>query len=78
MTSDPEEPLLDPISTKEAPIDSVSTKETSLDPVVIKELSLNPIPTKSNRDTPTLCGHTPPVVQSLHRKSLQSTKLRMI
>ena len=46
MTSDLEEPSLDPIPTKEPLLGPVSTQEPSLDPVTIKEQSLDPIPTK--------------------------------
>ena len=33
MTSDPEEPLSDPVAIKELSLDSMPTKEPSLDPV---------------------------------------------
>ena len=37
MPSDPEEPLLDPVSTKETSLDSVAIKELLLDPVSTEE-----------------------------------------
>ena len=37
MTSDPEEPLLDPIPTQEPSLDPVAIKEPSLDSVSTKE-----------------------------------------
>ena len=46
MTSDPEEPSLDPIPTKEPLLGCVSTQEPSLYPVAINEPSLDVISTE--------------------------------